>query len=70
MVPVPDVYPGMTRRIFNFLAFHEPQLLLELVLWEGGKIFFFFNKKNDYNTCLVILLNANIQYNLGKCDDT
>lgn len=69
MVPVPDVYPGMTRRIFNFLALHEPQLLLELVLWEGGKIFFFLIKRMII-TRLVILLNANIQYNLGKCDDT
>lgn len=70
MVPVRDVHTGMTHRIFNFSALHEPQPFLGLVSLKGGNIFKKKNRKDDHNMCLVIFLNANIQDNLGKCDDS
>lgn len=69
MVAVPDVHTGMTHRILNFSALHEPQPFLELAPLKGENIKK-INKKDAYNICLVIFLNANIEDNLRKCDDT
>ena len=52
----------------NFSALHEPQPLPNMCHWKEQKNI--FNRKDDYNICLVLLLNANSQDNLAKCGDT